>query len=186
MPIYRRSYVLRLGSDPVCYLWTGVARLETPSDSIDPAGALWEGVAGIIEIPALKALINGIAERVRFVLSGVTSETLRLAIADRETVSGADLRIGHVDFDADWQIDGAINWEWLGIADVLVIERPRGDGQGATRTISLSVASADTLRANPRPAFYTDADQSKQSPTDEFCSQVASITRGLTRRFGPK
>lgn len=183
--IYRRSYVFRLDSDPVCYLWTGFGDLDTPGDSVDPSGARWLGAAGILSLPALKALINGTAERVRFSLSGVSPNTIRLANEDKATVRGAALRLGSVEFGGDWQLTGPIQWEWLGIADTIIIESAATD-QGRTRTIGLSVASADTLRSNPNITFYTDADQRKRSADDEFCNQVANITLGLARRFGPK
>lgn len=183
--IYRRSYMFRLGSDPVARLWTGWGDLATPADAVDPAGARWLGAAGLLSLPALKVLINGTAERVRFSLSGVNAETVRLANEDKATVRGAELRLGYVDFDDRWQLLGPIRWEWLGIADVVAIESAPTD-RGRTRTISLSVASADTLRSNPNLAFYTDADQRKRSPDDAFCDQVASLTQGATRRFGPK
>lgn len=185
MTVYRRSYIFRLASDPVARLWTGWGALDTPADAVDPAGARWIGAAGILALPALKALINGTAERVRFSLSGVSEETVRLATEDRATVRGAELRLGYVDFDQRWQLTGPIRWEWLGVADVITVESA-ASGRGRTRTISLSVASADTLRSNPNFAFYTDADQRKRSPTDAFCNQVANISLGMTRRFGPR
>lgn len=183
--IYRRSYIFRLGSDPVARLWTGWGLLDTPPDAVDPQGARWIGAAGLLSLPALKALINGTAERVRFSLSGVSEETVRLANEDKASVRGADLRLGYVDFDDAWRLAGPIRWEWLGIADVVTVESAPSE-KGRTRTISLSVASADTLRSNPNLSFYTDADQRKRSPDDAFCDQVANITLGMTRRFGPR
>lgn len=185
MATYRRSYVFRLGSDPVCRLWTGIGRLVTPSDTVDPSGATWQGAGEVISLPALKALINGTAERVRFSLSGVGPDAMRLALEDRDTVKGADLRLGWVEFDADWQLDGGIHWDWLGIADAVVTER-RPSEQGAVRTISISAAAADTLRSNPPVAFWTAADQRRRSIDDAFCDNVAQLTIGVTRRFGPK
>lgn len=184
MAFYRHSYLWRLASDPVCYLWTGLGPLTTPADSVDPAGAAWKGASGLLSIPALKALINGAAERVDFTLSGVNAETMRLALLDRETVKGAELRLGRVDFDADWQIVGGIHWEWLGVADVVIVESQPSD-KGRQRTIGVSAASADTLRSNPNLAFFTAADQAKRSADDQFFSHVARITQGSTRRFGP-
>lgn len=185
MATYRRSYLFRLGSDPIAYLWTGYGELVTPPDTVDPAGARWIGAGALLSLPALKTLINGTAERVRFSLSGVSPETVRLANEDRATVRGAELRLGYVDFDANWQLVGPPVWEWLGIADAITIESANSSG-GRTRTISLSVASADTLRSNPNLTFYTDADQRKRSPDDAFCNQVANLTLGMTRRFGPR
>lgn len=184
MPTYRRSYLFRLGSDPVCRLWTGIGWLDTPADIVEPLGARWIGAGEIVSLPALQALINGAAGRYTFGLSGVADESLRLALQDRNTVEGADLRIGYVDFDDAWQV-AAVVWEWLGIADVLTVESS-SSGQGRTRSIALSVASSDTRRSNPQLGFFTAADQNRRSPTDKFCDQVAAISQRVTRRFGPK
>jgi len=182
---YRHSYVWRLGSDPVSYLWTGVPKLRTPADDVDPSGAEWLGAGDLLRLPTLKLLINGIAQRVDFSLSGVSMEALRLALADKETVQGASLRIGRVDFDDDFQIVGSIHWEWIGIADVLSVESS-GSENGRQRSITISAASSDTLRSNPNLSFFTAADQRKRSPDDQFCDFVGRITIGSTRRFGPK
>ncbi|MBB5709351.1 hypothetical protein [Sphingomonas xinjiangensis] len=184
MANYRRSYLFRLGSDPVCSLWTGYGPLETPADHVDQQGARWSGAGELVGIPALQALINGRAGRYTFGLSGVSAETMRLAMEDRATVEGAVLRIGYVDFDAAWQVARVV-WEWLGIADVLTVDSSPS-AEGRTRLIALSVASSDTRRSNPQLGFFTAADQNRRSPTDRFCDQVASISQRVTRRFGPK
>jgi hypothetical protein len=184
MATYRRSYLFRLGSDPVCWLWTGHGNLRTPADIVDPAGATWSGAAELLSIPALKALVNGAAGRYTFSLSGVSRETMRLALEDRSTVEGAEVRIGYVDFDDAWQVASVV-WEWRGTADVLNVDTQAGES-GHTRTIGISVASSDTTRSNPQLTFFTAADQNKRSATDRFCDQVASISARVTRRFGPK
>lgn len=185
MAISRISWLLRIDSDPTCYLWTGHGPLETPPDAIDAAGATWIGAGHVIDIPALQALINGVAQRVTFTLSGVSAETLRLAREDMDTVKGAEVRVGHVRFDADWQVDGLISWEWLGIADALKIES-RYSEDGRVRSIILMVGSADTMRSNPRFTYWTDSSQRLRSPDDAFCDHVAMISDGITRRFGSK
>jgi hypothetical protein len=185
MAVNRVSWLLRIDSDPVCYLWTGFGPLETPADAVDPAGATWLGAGHIIGIPGLQALINGVADRVNFTLSGVSPETLRLAREDKASVKGAQTRIGHVVFDQDWQLTGPITWEWLGIADALRVESRHSD-DGRVRSIILMVGGADTSRSNPRFTFWTDASQRLRSPTDAFCDHVAMISQGVTRRFGPR
>ncbi len=185
MAVSRISWVMRIDSDPVCYLWTGFGPLETPADVIDASGATWLGAGGLIAIPGLRALINGVAERANFTLSGVNAETLRLARADKDTVKGAEVRLGHVEFDADWQLTGPVQYEWLGIADALRIDSRYSD-DGRTRSIVLMVGGADTMRANPRYTYWTDASQRQRSPDDAFCDHVAMISQGITRRFGPR
>lgn len=184
MAIYKRSYVFRLGSTPACYLWTGHGPLVTPADDVDIAGATWIGAGTIMKLPVLKALINGVAERVKFTLSGVNSETLRLALGDKDTVQNAEVRLGYVEFDKDWQLVGGVNWEWVGVADAILTESSAND-KGRTRSISLSVASSDVTRSNPPLSLWTNAQQVRRSATDRFCDQVAQITLGTTRRFGP-
>lgn len=185
MAISRISWVMRIASDPVCYLWTGFGDLETPADAVDGSGATWRGAGGLVGIPGLRALINGVAQRVTFTLSGVNAETLRLAREDKNSVKGAEVRIGHVQFDADWQLVGGVNYEWLGIADAVRVESRYSD-DGRVRSIVLMVGSAETMRANPRFTYWTDASQRLRSADDAFCDQVAMISQGVTRRFGPR
>jgi hypothetical protein len=185
MAITRRSWLLRIDSDPVCYLWSGFGPLETPADHVDPEGARWLGAGHLVNIPTLKALINGVAERATFILSGASSETLRLAIEDKNTVNGAQVRLGHVLFDEAWQLIDGARYEWLGIADALRVESRYGD-EKRVRSIILMVGSADTTRSNPRFTYWTDASQRTRSPDDAFCDHVAMISQGVTRRFGPR
>jgi hypothetical protein len=185
MAIYRHSYVFRLAVDPVLYLWTGFAPLDTPGDAIDPDGARWIGGSQILDIPALKLLLGGAADRVDFVVSGVDAQTLRLVQDDRAEVQDASVMIGRVSFDGDLQIEAPIAWEWRGVADVLTVESKYAE-EGRARRITLSVRSGDTRRNNPLPAFFTDADQKRRSADDDIFDHVAQITTGVTRRFGPK
>lgn len=185
MPTSRRSSVVRIDTDPVCYVWTGYGDLDTPADAVDPAGARWKGGGGIIALPALKALISGVAERVQFTLSGINAETMRLALEDKDEVEGAQCRLGYVEFDRSWQLVGGVSWEWRGIADVLTVENREAEGE-RIRSVILSVAAFDTRRANPRFTFWTDASQRLRSADDMFCDHVAQISNSVTRRFGPK
>lgn len=183
--LYRRSYLFRLATETPAFLWSGFGPLPVPGDDLDPEGQIYLGAGDLIQIPALKQLINGVADRVDFTLSGVSTESLRLALEERESVRGSSVHIGYVTFDEQWQIEGPPTWEWFGTADILTVDRPRSDGD-VTRSITLSVASADTRRSNPVLAFWTDADQRRRSPTDAICDHVAGITAGSTRRWGPK
>lgn len=181
----RRSWVVRIASDPVCYLWTGPGPLQTPADYVDPLPPVWDGAAELLSVPALRAIINGAAERIEFLLSGVSAETLRLAQADVASIRMAECRVGRVDFDDDWQVVGGVAWEWIGYADALRVQSRASDGE-RSRSITLMIGSADTFRANPNFTYWTDASQRLRSPDDAFCDQVASIAASITRRFGPK
>lgn len=184
MAIYRRSILFRLAADPIGRFWSGHGDLPVEPDYVDPEGATYLGLGALIDVPALKTLINGVADRVDFVLSGVTAQTLRYAVEDAPSVKDALVLIGEQDFDDDWQAGGAPRWVWRGYADILATSSS-DTGQGRQRTISLSVRSADTFRSNPQPSYYTNQEQQRRSPTDTIFSHVALISVGAKRRFGP-
>lgn len=178
MASFRKSYIFELECDPPVYAWTGHGKLQL-------GGKTYLGTGGLIEIPDLKQLINGAADRMDVTISGVDEDGLRLIQEDRITIPQSDARIGRVSFDVAWQVDGAIEWLWYGTADSILIGSSNS-GEGRTRTVKLGMASGDTRRANPQIAFFTDADQRKRSPDDAFFSHVGQITTGITREFGPK
>lgn len=183
MASYRRSTLFRLACDPVCRLWSGFGDLEI-TDDYDPSGEIYLGAAALLDVPALKQLINGVADRVDFGISGVSAEALRLVLEDAPSVRDAPVLIGEQSFDANWQKVGAPNWLWQGIADVLLVDSSGADAS-RQRTISLSTRSADTFRADPVPSYYTDQDQRRRSPTDAIFDHVALLTQEARRRFGP-
>lgn len=182
MASYRRSILFRLASDPVCRLWSGIGNLYI-EDEFDPGGALYMGAGELVGVPALKQLINGLADRVEFTLNGVSAETLRLAREDAPSIRDALVLIGEQAFDADWQADGGPAWVWRGIADMLYVDS-QDQGGRRDRSIRLSVRSADTFRSDPQLAFFTDQDQRRRSADDVIFSHVAQISIGATRRFG--
>jgi hypothetical protein len=184
MATSRASILFRLACDPPVYIWSGFGDLETPADDLDTTGASWRGAGELVSVPTLKQLINGEADRIEVKVSGVSPYTLRLALEDRASVKGAAANIGIIEFDEDWQQAGDIRWQWTGVGGVIVTESVETD-TGRQWSITLSMASADTLLSNPRLSFFTAADQAKISPTDQFCSHVAGISQGTTRRFGP-
>lgn len=179
---YRFSYLFELQSDPPAYLWTGHGFLDV---EIDSETRRFLGAAHILTVPDLRQLINGIAERIEFSLSGVSPETVRLAQEDRASIELADARIGRINFDQEWQQDGDVEWLWHGFSDIITTGSAPSEN-GRNRTITLGLASADTRRSNPQIAFFTDADQRKRSAGDAFFSHVGQINMGVTRRFGPK
>lgn len=184
MATYRRSILFRLAADPIARVWSGHGNLDVTGGAIDPDGARYVGAGALLDVPSLKLLVNGAADRLDFVLSGVSPYTLRLAIEDAPSIKDALVLIGEQSFDAAWQIDGPPVWVWRGLADVLITDSQESQA-GRQRTIRLSVRSGDARRADPQPAYYTDPDQRRRSPTDAIFSHVAKISTGVRRRFGP-
>ena len=182
MANYRLSHVFELDSEPPVYLWTGNMDLEyaPPGKSL----RRYLGAGHIIDVPEIKQLINGVADRIEFTIGGVSEEGLRLAQGDIAAVNLAPARIGEIRFDDDWQ-PMSFAWQWHGVADTLTIGSRSSEG-GRERTVKLSLASGDTRRSNPQISYFSDADQKKRSPDDSFFSHVSKLSMGTTRRFGPK
>jgi len=182
---YRESYLLRIAADPPARIWSGFGDLEIPADAVEPEPAVYRGAGELLSVPDFQQLVNGTAERIEFSVSGVTEETLRLALEDAPSVRNAAVHVGRIDFDEHWQQIGPVEWEAVFRADVLSVSR-QGSGDSPVRTISLSVGTDDTGRSRAPLAFFTDADQRFRSPTDAIFSHVAGIYAGTSRRFGPK
>jgi hypothetical protein len=154
--------------------WGGVGSLQIASDLVETTNnATYYGVGEIVDLPDLEQLINGVAQRAEFILSGaaVDSRLIQIANEEAETVRRGRVNIGLVFFDQDWQLALPTKWVWEGYADSLDPEAdPRG-GQ-RVRRLRLSVGSAFTGRRRPNPAYYTDLSQQARSSGDLFCERV--------------
>jgi hypothetical protein len=181
---YRESYVFRIETDDPATFWSGHGSLYLPADSVLPSGTIIPGAGELVNIPDLETLINGKAQRLDVTLSGVSPETIALATDEAPQVPGAAVWIGRVEFDAAWQVT-ALYWEWSGEGKKLSVDS-NDSGGGRTRSITLSVAAGDTQRRRSPNAYFTNADQQRDFPTDTIFSHVAGISAGITRRWGPK
>lgn len=186
MATYRESYIVRIACDPPVLIWSGLGLLPLPADAVIPVADDAIGAGELVSIPDFQQLINGTAERLEFTLSGVSEETVRLALEDAASVRGARVDLGRIDFGADWQPLGPVEWEATFEARSLTVSRPRSTEEGVQRSISLTIVQGNTTRSRARTAYFTDADQRRRSPTDAIFSHVAGITAGTSRRFGPK
>jgi len=169
--------------DPV-RIWSGGGDFAYPEDpyGVETEGAIYRGICELEGLPALDALINGIAQRVDFLLSGVDAEVLALADEDAEDVRGSSVRIAVGFLDAQEQLVSAPLWLRSFEADMVVTNRD-ADAEGTTtRTIGISVGSMMTGRRRPQISFFTDAHQRRRSSDDRFCERVPlhSTTMVLT------
>jgi hypothetical protein len=181
----RESYLLRIASDPPARVWSGFGNLEIPADIVEPEPATYLGFGQMLSAVDFQYLINGVAERLEFSVSGVDTEMVRLAQEDAYSTKNAAVHLGRIDFDENWQQVGDVEWEAVFRADSITVES-QGDGGKRVRIIKLSVGTDDTGRSYAPMAFFTDADQRRRSPTDLAFVHVAGINGGTTRRFGSK
>lgn len=184
MAFYRESIVVYIACDPPALLWSGIGPLPVSADAVVPSLMTALGGSELVSFPDFQTLINGTAERLDLVVSGVSEDTVRLAIDDAPSVRGADVHVGLVHFNDDWSID-SIEWENVFQARSLTVSRPAEQDGQITRAITLTIAQGDTTRARAPNAFFTDADQRRRSSDDSIFSHVAGISSGTSRRFGP-
>lgn len=180
----RLSVLFRIACDPVARLWAGVGDLIIPADMVESADALYLGGGQLVDVPDLDQLINGTATRISVTVSGVTNDTLRLAMEEAPSVRGADVHVGLVYMDDDWQI---VEVEWLSVlrADTITVASNPGDNGGRVRSVTLSIGTDFTDRSTRPLAFFTDADQKRRSPDDLIFDHVAGINEGTSRVFSP-
>jgi hypothetical protein len=181
---YRESFIFRLETDEPAMFWTGHGDLLLPADDILTEDTIALGGGDLINLPDLEQLINGTAQRIEVTLSGVSQRTAVIAAEEAPQVSGAPAYIGRIQFDEDWQPAGPVVWEWSGEGRGLVVAGDDSE-DGRTRSLTLKLGSGDTTRSRAPLAFFTDADQRRDFPTDSFFSHVAGINAGTSRRWGP-
>lgn len=184
MALYRESFIFRLETDEPAMFWTGHGDLLLPADAVLDEVSLALGGGDLVNLPDLEQLINGTAQRVEITLSGVSQRTVVLAAEEAAQVSGAPAYIGRIQFDEAWQQSGPVVWEWAGEGRGLLVAGDDGD-EGRTRSITLKLGAGDTTRSRAPLAFFTDADQRRDFPTDSVFSHVAGINAGTSRRWGP-
>lgn len=178
--------LIKMNTGPWLRLWSGVGKHEMAANNIDTEGGVYLGTGELIGLPVVSQLINGVAERVEFTLSGVDATTLALVDEGASDVRSAATHLGLVAFDDDLQAATSAVWVWEGEADVPRVSRQSsGDGGqfDTVRTVSLSVGSVFTGRRRPHHAYITQADQRARSPTDAGMDRTGIYNLGTTRKW---
>lgn len=182
MPSYRESFVFYIATPDPAVFWSGHGPLLLAADEVVPSPIVIMGAGQLVDIPALEMLLNGKAQRLEVTLSGVSEETITLAVDEAPQIPGTSIHIGRISFDEAWQVEG-VDWEWTGEGRGLSVSS-QDTGSGRVRTLVLTVAAGDTSRRRPALAYFTDADQRYDFPDDAIFSNVAGINAGTSRRWG--
>lgn len=161
-------------------LWSGAVRdLAIPADAIETTdGAVYQSMGLLTDVPPIDLHINGDAGRYMFGISGagITPEVASLATSEAADVMNARVNLGLMFFDAHWQKGTPVLWLAEFYADNVPVERKDG-----SRTIGLSVASIMSGRRRPTHSVWTDRDQQRRSPGDNFFSEVRRYFEGVTK-----
>lgn len=175
-----------LQTDTPVRLWLGYGKIKPGVNAYDLTGEVYKGFGELQNVPAIKQLLNGAAERVQFVLSGVKGDVLDAVGNDSEVVKGKPVRVGYALMGADWQLLGPIHWLASYTADYIAVDQPPTQlDQPIVRTIGLSCGTRNTGKRRPLYGYFTDADQQARSPGDRFCSLVQNYSRDF-RKAWPK
>jgi hypothetical protein len=183
--VVRPALLFYMASTPAVRVWTGAGPLAVSADAVDTTGGTYRGIGSLSGMPAVDALINGVASRVDFTLSGLPTGYLSLADEDAETVRFAPVHLGVWFLGEDWQAHPLFTtplWVWSGTADTTQAELVMGD-QGSTATVTLSVGGGDTGRKSQRQSYWTGTDQRRRSADDAFCDLTVNYTERAQKRW---
>jgi len=191
MALHRESIIVRIDCDPPALLWSGIGNLAVPADDVVPAPALAVGGGELVSVPDFQQLIGGTAERLEFVVSGVSPETIRLAVEDAESVRGARVDVGTVLFDAAWQLV-SVTWENVFEARTLAVSRPASDEAGnVSQSVTLTIVQGvmlgfywkidGSIEAEARREESTAARLDLQDTAADFNAEIDSMEKMLVK-----
>ena len=176
----------RLDTDTPVLLWLGFGNIEPGINVLDDTGETYHGFGEIASIPAVNQMINGAAERVDFVLSGVQGEVLQIAAQhDAERVKGKRVVVGFAVMNSAWHLVGPIHWIRFYTADYLALQQAptRDPKDPVIRTLTLSCGSLMTARRRPFLSYFTDQDQQRRFPGDRFCERTPLYGAGFNKTW---
>jgi hypothetical protein len=179
----RIGIFFRLGIDPPFRMWLGIGHVRAGIDAADGAGEIYSGMGEMLNVPAFQQLINGVAERVTFQLSGVPQNVVQLASGGADEVKRAALNVGLGVFDAEWQLAGQPIWLKRFTVDFLTVQRQQQGSEEAIYTVALSARSIFSGRRRPGLSFFTDDEQQRRSPGDRFCEHVRRYSRDVSKAW---
>lgn len=171
----RLGIFFRLGITPVQRLWAGVG-LVAIRDARD-GDAIYRGFGELMNVPAVSQLVNGVADRAEFIISGVSRVAMETAAIESDMVKGVTVDLGLGFFDDSLSLVGRI-WLYQGENDVLTTSLDATSGTTA-RSIKLSVGSAMTGRRRSRQSVFSDFDQQTTSPGDRSCERIRRYSQGV-------
>lgn len=170
--VTRGALFMRIDCSPAIRLWVGFGEIKVPINDIDADEEIYQGLGAITGLPELQQLLNGVAGRGQFNLSGISQTIAALAGADFAAVKGKALNIGLSEMDADWQLVAPPLWLWDGTADTLDINLQGGGDGSQAYALSLGAGTATTGRSRPDYATWTDAQQQRAHPGDLFLNHT--------------
>lgn len=183
--VLRLGVFFRLETDPVVRLWLGFGDIVPGINAYDADGAVYRGLGELQNVPAINQLINGAAERVEFVMSGVSGEVLQISQGDdAEAIQGARADVGIGLMGQDWGLLGSLHWMASYVADILSgQQQPARPGDPIIRLVSLSAGTRFTRRRRPSLSYFTEQDQKRRFPGDRACDLVTNYAHNFNKTW---
>src|SRR5262245_50944217 len=89
----RIGVFFRLAIDPPFRMWLGIGNVAAGLDAEDGSGEIYMGFGEMLNVPQFNQLINGVAERISFQLSGIPERVAQLASEGSDEVKGVALNV---------------------------------------------------------------------------------------------
>lgn len=166
----------RMATSPIIRLWLGIGDIKPGINAYDATNENYLGFGQLTDVPALQQLINGVADRIVFHVSGVSAEASAMASVEASTVKQKAVAVGICLFGKDWQQLGKPIWVWRGTADFVTRQQQSSDA-GITRVLELSVGSLFTSRRRRGLSYLTDRDQQARHAGDKFCERTSLMSQ---------
>ena len=183
--LIRTSFFMRIDTPTPVRAWAGIGDFVLPPDNVETTGGTYKGLGVISDMPSFEQLVNGVAQRVEFTLSGVDQRISELADQDAPEVRSKRVNVGLQFLDDDWQPLADILWVWEGEADVIRKSSVSTPDFQRTYTITLSVGSITTGRRRPGLSYFTSAQQRRRSADDAFCDRTGLYTQSAEIKWPP-
>ncbi len=171
-------------------LTTAFGGLRLPNDHIEEVpGAYYACAPFLLDLPAFRSLVNGVADLVGLQISDVQAAIAALTADHADLAEGAIINVGKVFWDRDWQMIGGARWGFAGQGGELKLERKAGrisaDGEVGPmqRTIELTIASQMVMRSGSYRSYWSAPQHKELHPTDEIFSQGNKINVGYNKNW---
>jgi hypothetical protein len=162
--------VLSGASAPVVLLlemqYDTVLRVNSSAVDISWDGHTWLSSRGLGSIDAVRDTAGEVTG-LRFVMSGVSSDAISLALGESARNRPVRMYCAILDPDSHFVLDAPL--VFAGLLDQTPITH-----EGESCTVSVTAISAGQLYSRPRTLLYTDADQQRLYPGDTSLRFVVS------------
>ena len=178
---YNLGIFFRLGTTPALHLAFSINDIPVYIPGLDSPSMVYTGAGQFLNIPDLETMINGIASKVSFALSGLNPVAVAAMLDTAPEVLGALVTVGICPMDQYWQPVGTIVPVWTGTAEFIAEEfKVENDpAKPQVQSLMLTASTGDMSRASSNLQTFSDSAQKTLYPTDNFCIRVFRYVQTL-------